>query len=316
MEEHNMMGITHATLATGAAAIIWGPSPALILAAIGALLPDLDSSRSILGQILWPVSHWLEDHFPHRGGPSHSLFTTGILVLPAIGAILLGQPAWWCAFALGHGVSSVSDTLTKQGCQLLWPVAPYWCVWGLNPKRRLKTGGQGEMFILFGATATVAIALSLQGIGGAIADIQLAIQPAHMTYLQIAAKGQPWIEIERGWTATGEPISGVFPLVGQRLILTEQGAIALGPEGQENITAGEALTELTVSANDEPMTLPPGIVTGTVTIDSPDLITQTPTGVTLTGQNLSFEYLPSMTAAELLRDQWVTGSLTIIQLNP
>ena len=46
-----------------------------------------------------------------------------------------------------HLVAYVSDTLTKKGVQLFYP-AQFWAVAGSNPRRRLKTGGADEYWVL------------------------------------------------------------------------------------------------------------------------------------------------------------------------
>ena len=78
-----MMAITHAVIsAAGTSLILSSASPMTLgLAILGSQLPDLDSSSSIIGQIFFPLSHWLEDNFPHRS-VTHSLLAT--LFLSAI----------------------------------------------------------------------------------------------------------------------------------------------------------------------------------------------------------------------------------------
>ena len=74
-----MMAITHAAIAVSAASLTFGLGTnnpvALGLALLGSQLPDLDTTTSTIGQILFPVSNWLEDNFPHRS-ITHSLLAT------------------------------------------------------------------------------------------------------------------------------------------------------------------------------------------------------------------------------------------------
>jgi inner membrane protein len=58
------------------------------------------------------------------------------------------------ALPLGHLLSCFSDTFTKQGVQLFYPY-PAWAISVSNPRRRLKTGGAGELWVLGGAIALV-----------------------------------------------------------------------------------------------------------------------------------------------------------------
>ncbi|MGH2413351.1 MAG: metal-dependent hydrolase, partial [Microcystaceae cyanobacterium] len=50
---------------------------ALGLAILGSQLPDLDTSTSTIGQIFFPISHWIEDRFPHRS-ITHSLLAIAL----------------------------------------------------------------------------------------------------------------------------------------------------------------------------------------------------------------------------------------------
>jgi inner membrane protein len=99
-----MMAITHAAIAAAGTSLILGtaePLP-LGLAVLGSQLPDLDTSTSVIGQILFPISHWLEDRFPHRT-VTHSLLATAVLsaVSLAVGHYL-GNWLVAIALPLGH----------------------------------------------------------------------------------------------------------------------------------------------------------------------------------------------------------------------
>ena len=63
-----MMAITHAAISTAGVSLLLGtanPLP-LALAVLGSQLPDVDTTTSVIGQIAFPVSSWIEDHYPHR----------------------------------------------------------------------------------------------------------------------------------------------------------------------------------------------------------------------------------------------------------
>ena len=146
-----MMSITHAAIAAAGTSLILGtadPLP-LGLAILGSQLPDLDTTTSTIGKIFFPISSWIEDRFPHRT-ITHSLLATA-----AIAAVSLGVNYFWLqgdiktaiALPLGHLLACFSDTFTKQGVQLFYP-EPVWAVSVSNPRRRLKTGGAGELWVL------------------------------------------------------------------------------------------------------------------------------------------------------------------------
>ena len=85
------MSVTHAAIATAGASLLLGtaqPLP-LVLAVLGSQLPDIDTTTSIIGQVLYPLSSWIEDRYPHRS-VTHSLAATVAIatVAVAVGAAL------------------------------------------------------------------------------------------------------------------------------------------------------------------------------------------------------------------------------------
>ncbi|MEM0979516.1 MAG: metal-dependent hydrolase, partial [Cyanobacteria bacterium P01_H01_bin.58] len=133
-----MMAITHAAIATAGASLLLGtaePLP-LGLAVLGSQLPDIDTSTSIIGQIVFPLSSWIEKRSPHRG-VTHSFVATAVVFILSLAiGIALGDIKPWLALPLGHLLSCFSDCFTRQGVRLFWPML----VWGIsvsNPKRRL-----------------------------------------------------------------------------------------------------------------------------------------------------------------------------------
>jgi len=63
-----MMSITHAAIALAATSIALGisdPMP-LALAVVGSQLPDLDTTESLAGRVVFPIAWAIEQRFPHR----------------------------------------------------------------------------------------------------------------------------------------------------------------------------------------------------------------------------------------------------------
>jgi membrane-bound metal-dependent hydrolase YbcI (DUF457 family) len=135
-------------------------------------LPDIDTSTSSIGQVCFPLSHWIEDRYPHRT-IIHSLIVTAVLV-----AFTLPFGLFWglwdtFALPLGHLLSCFADdTCTRQGVQLFYPY-PAWCISVANPKRRLVTGavvrfvgmgtGNKGLYIVGGVAMIAAMALKQLG---------------------------------------------------------------------------------------------------------------------------------------------------------
>src|SRR4028118_309535 len=161
-----MMALTHAIISTaGISLILTTNDPIhLALAIAGSQLPDLDTSTSTIGQILFPISSWIENRYPHRS-ITHSLIATAAIALVSIPAYFYADWKTWLCLPLGHLLSCFSDVFTKQGVQLYWP-HPVWCISVSNPNRRLQTGGTGEYWVLAIAAALLAFALNLSDSGG------------------------------------------------------------------------------------------------------------------------------------------------------
>ena len=154
------MAVTHCAIAAAGTSLILGtgqPLP-LGLAILGSQIPDIDTTTSTIGKIFYPISSWIEDRFPHRS-ITHSLLATAAITAVSLGVnyfflhgsikAAIGSASARSAIALplGHLLACFSDTFTKQGVQLFYP-EPVWAISVSNPRRRLKTGGAGELWVL------------------------------------------------------------------------------------------------------------------------------------------------------------------------
>jgi inner membrane protein len=63
-----MMSITHATIAAAGTSLTLSTADPITLglALIGSQLPDIDTTTSTIGQILYPISAGFEKRYPHR----------------------------------------------------------------------------------------------------------------------------------------------------------------------------------------------------------------------------------------------------------
>jgi inner membrane protein len=114
----------------------------LATAALGSLVPDMDSPHSHLGRRLWPLSWTVSAIVGHRGF-THSCFACVLMVL-GLAACSRFSPAWsayFVAFGIGYASHILADWFTTEGVPLFWP----------NRKRfrcplSFRTGGFGEFF--------------------------------------------------------------------------------------------------------------------------------------------------------------------------
>src|SRR4051812_27051315 len=92
----------------------------LALAALGALLPDIDHPKSWVGRRLRPVSDGIAAVFGHRG------ITHSLLAVAGCGLLLRGN--WALPVVLGYLSHLGGDLLTPAGLRLFWPLPGRWAV--------------------------------------------------------------------------------------------------------------------------------------------------------------------------------------------
>ncbi|MDJ0596542.1 MAG: metal-dependent hydrolase [Pleurocapsa sp. MO_226.B13] len=344
-----MMAITHAAIALSGTSLILGtaePLP-LGLAIIGSQLPDLDTTTSTIGKIFFPISSWIEDRFPHRT-ITHSLLATA-----AITAVSLGVNYFWLhgslkaaiALPLGHLLSCFSDTFTKQGVQLFYP-EPVWAISVSNPRRRLKTGGAGELWVLGGAIALLCLGIYLANGGGITQKVSqnLGLRDGIVRiYNENASTNNVYAEIKGYWTSDRTSADGKYLIIGNEgneFIVTDGKGIY--KTGEQIITSkvstevGEAATTeiRNLTFNDEDAVAPLEelkqayhnadiyiYLNGELTVDFPEDVripiepNRVATAV-LSGSRIKFSYCSLGRAIALLKEQYAVGTVEVKVVQP
>ncbi|WP_238360526.1 metal-dependent hydrolase [Iningainema tapete] len=161
-----MMGFTHCAIALAGTTAVLGTTEPFVLAcaAIASQIPDVDTTKSYVGKILYPLAKLLEERFPHRS-VTHSLLFTGFTAVAALPLAYYFSWKHWLAIPLGHLISSVADTFTKSGVRLLYPSKSIY-VCGKNPRLRLATGTPAEYTVLALALAIWLLSANLISSGG------------------------------------------------------------------------------------------------------------------------------------------------------
>jgi len=199
-----MNSATHAAIGAAIASIFYPEIDCMAVAAISSQLPDVDSTESAIGAMVWPIARWLESTSLHRG-LTHSILFCSVLSVAVTGAAIycFGDRSWGVAFAIGIFSSILGDCFTKQGCQLFWPLR-LWCVVGLNPRRRLKSGSPVEYWIILVSGLMILINLQIQGLSGitlqlpSSADDVLVDYPTYCVVSKLRAKNNINQEIITG----------------------------------------------------------------------------------------------------------------------
>ncbi len=335
-----MMAITHAAIAAAGTSLILGtaaPLP-LGLAILGSQLPDLDTTESTIGKIFFPLSSWIEDRFPHRS-ITHSLLATAAITLISLGiGYLLGNITIAIALPLGHLLSCFSDTFTKQGVQLFYP-NPAWAISVSNPRRRLKTGGAGELWVLGISIALLCFGIYLANGGGITQKVSqnLGLRDGIVRiYNENASTNKVYARITGYWASDRTSANGKYLIIGnegKEFIVTDgQGVYKTGAQiitSKVTTEVGEAArTEIrNLTFNDEDAIAPlselqnayPGAdiyINGELTVDFPEDVkipiesNQMATAV-LSGSSIKFNYCGLERAIALLNGQYAVGNLEI-----
>ncbi|MEG4406994.1 metal-dependent hydrolase [Microcoleus sp. MON2_D5] len=326
-----MMALTHSIIAAaGTSLILTTANPLhLALAIGGSQLPDLDTSTSTIGQILFPISNWIEDRFPHRS-ITHCFWATCALALVSVPVYFYADWKTWLCLPLGHLLSCFSDIFTKQGVQFFWPY-PTWCISVSNPNRRLQTGGTGEYWVLIIAIITLIGAIKLSGTGGptALVGNSLGLRSnATEIYQTNAASYHVYAQVSGTFASDSSSADGKYFIVageGNEFIIHNK--VGLWKTGT-NLISSRLTAEVGQPASasvqllqfdEEEFAIAPIpdtliFLTGTLTVDEPDSIkiTANPKQLEiakLMGDKISFNYCPLETAIKLLSGQYITGSL-------
>jgi inner membrane protein len=343
-----MMSITHCAISAAVVGLsLSSIDPTVLAVAVAASqIPDIDTSNSSIGQILWPISRWIEKRYPHRSVTHSLIFTIALAVI----SIAL----WWkyaidvkvaIALPLGHLAACFADTFTKSGVQLFWP-SPLRCVCGLNPKRRLTTGGPGEYWVLAGAIAAIGINIALHNSGGLgqLTAESLGLRSGIVdSYQQNASTKQVWANVEGSFIADSSDASGKYFIISQAgnefILLARSGIYQTGATHQ--IDARKLTTEVGISAQQQvlPLTfaeeevLPKLVsiaqshpkalilISGAVTIDSPEEVSIAPKPgqletVKLSANQLVFNYCPLSQIIGKLSLQFGSGNVQLKIITP
>jgi inner membrane protein len=161
-----MLFVTHAAISASATSLIIGTADPLVLtvAAIASQLPDIDTTKSYTGMVLYPVAKWFEQRYPHRG-VTHSFMASAIVT--ALTAPIALWFSWqiWLGLSLGYFFGWFSDVFTKSGVAAFYPSNSRLVIPG-NPKARLSTGSSGEYWVLSIAITLLIISCQFVSNGG------------------------------------------------------------------------------------------------------------------------------------------------------
>ncbi|MGK7899679.1 MAG: metal-dependent hydrolase [Xenococcus sp. (in: cyanobacteria)] len=344
-----MMAITHAIIAAAGTSLILGTTDPLVFGCciIGSQLPDLDTSKSVIGQICFPISSWIEDRYPHRT-ITHSVIATAVIFLVSLIVYFVldiwFEPSLAAAIAvpIGHLLASASDAFTKQGVQLFWP-DPGWCISVSNPRRRIKTGGTAEYSILVIVTALLILSIWINFNGGIFQNLgqKLGLSDAVLkVYNENAENHHVYADIEGFWESDRSSADGKYLILdnkGKEFVVTDgenvykTGAQIIASKVKtivggksENITktlsfddekTGAKLNQIVENYPDSLI-----VVNGELEVELPGRIeiisrSNTMKTLSLSGRFLTFDNCLLENAIAVLDDQYAIGSIEVMVIS-
>ena len=339
-----MMALTHSLIsATGAILVLGESSPLVVGAAIlGSQIPDIDTTSSAIGRLLFPLARFIEDRFPHRSLTHSFLFTLGIAIA-SIPIYLWINPKIALALPLGHLLAILSDTFTKQGVQLLYP-SPVWCITGSNPNARLSTGSTGEFWLIGLVVIALILSLNIRTQGGFMKSVDrlLGMDTGIVNiYNSDGRTHHIFVKVDGVKAGDRSVVSKEFLLIGagaKQLVLADKSGVY---KTEVDILAKRLISRIgqnattkldTISFNEEELFSKLVEIyqanknsliylSGSLTVDSPEEIVFTPTPnqvvpITVNGSTVTLEYCPIQLAGRVLLNQFVIGQLELKIIYP
>lgn len=344
-----MMTLSHLAISGLLTALMLGSADPVVIGvgAIAGLLPDVDIAKSPAGRVLFPLSRFLEKHFPHCS------CTHSILASLVVGAACYGLSyAGWLsnehahAILIGYTAGYLADLITKSGVQLFYP-ATLRCVVPGNRNLRLSTGSNWEYAILVVIITLLILTLNINTRGGMASALNEILGTPRGVQELVNKKGgthQIIVTVYGVRTFDRARVHNSFAVLEQKDAETflvhpldrpnELYQVSNRPDGNrqifaERITAsvgGRIKTQLqTIQFSEEEIKpkllalrspLAQTYLSGSIEIEDPEDVTiesnpQLYPSIVKRGNKLEFDRCPLDRVLELSIDVWGTGQLTV-----
>jgi inner membrane protein len=197
----------------------------ILVAILGAIIPDIDHPRSVIGRTFPFISIPLERRYGHRT-ITHSfigwfissiIFSVVVVLISIIYAVLirsadpLSNPLiarWIAAFSISYFSHLILDMFNPRGSQMFWPdtgrdVLPK------NPRYRPESGSREEIFIFIVLFFLMLLAFPISKYGIASSLRWLMATPGSAIQEYKTMKTHAYLEFTGVFSDTKEPIEGV-----------------------------------------------------------------------------------------------------------
>jgi inner membrane protein len=130
-------------LAVAATSLVLGTADPMVLSlsAVCSQLPDVDTTKSFSGRILFPLSSYLEKRFAHRS-ITHSFLALSFFAVLIFPVTFFGYQ-YYLGMISGYFWGFFGDVFTKSGVALFYP-SKVRAICPANPRLRLSTGSSAE----------------------------------------------------------------------------------------------------------------------------------------------------------------------------
>ena len=181
--------------------------------AIGSILPDIDTPKSMPGRIFPELTGYIEKRWGHRTF-THSVLT-GLPILAVI-----GLPLIWVnilvfeALLIGFCSHIILDTVTKSGVEMFYPIRAR-CVMPGQDKYRLATNSQAEktVFVLLIVAGIALYPLNRMGITQLLHTFICNISSTVSDVRAWGSDYRVWVEVDGYFQASHRPVNARFEVV-------------------------------------------------------------------------------------------------------
>lgn len=344
-----MLGINHLLISGTATSLILGTaSPTLIAAgAIAGLFPDIDVSSSPVGKVFPWISSLFEKKMPHRSC-THSVLASAIVAIAVYGINFLVSDRFVNlahAVTIGYFFGWFADLFTRSGVEMFFPSRVRWVCPG-NRNLRLKTGSSAEYFILVVFTVIALLIFNLNNSGGILTQFNRLIASTsgvEQIYNESGANHLIIAHIEGVRQSDRSRINGDFLIIqsqGRGFIVQSKSGelykVGSDPDCQilsDRITANKSKPAVTtiesIFLEDEELEKAiakfnrqstASFISGEISIDEPEdlQIKSNPYEfpyIQKSGDSIKLEAAPINTVITLLKEQLVSGQLSIRTIN-
>ena len=226
---HSVFGIFLTLIILAVFGVQWSLHWTIILFAIlGAIIPDIDHPKSIIGKFFYIISAPLERRYGHRT-ITHSLvgwvictvlFSLILLFVVWIFGIVWKLefdawnllPRWIAAFSISYFSHLVLDMFNRRGSQLFWP-DPGRDVIPRNPKFRPESGSKVEGLIFIVLLILVFLALPISKYGLSSSLRWLLATPGSAIQEFKSLKTHAYLEFKGIFRETKEPVAGTAEIL-------------------------------------------------------------------------------------------------------